>query len=153
MMLRDLYNRIRRIRRVNEPLYASGSSIHYLTYRQSLTYHSPNRKFNSLSLHQPPPLLNKMEPSTANSELAEVRPATQDGISIGLGVFAKTDLVKGKEILVLDDPPIALLEEKQLKTICSACFDTSEGGSIDIRKTWLVKACVRCKVVYYCDKV
>jgi SET and MYND domain-containing protein len=94
-----------------------------------------------------------MVTSTANSARTEVRPAKQDGISIGFGVFATTDIVKGADVLILDQPPIALVEEKQLKNICSGCYDTSQGRSIDNRRPGLVKACVRCKVVSYCDKV
>lgn len=94
-----------------------------------------------------------MVTSTANSLRTEVRPAEQNGISIGLGVFAKTDIPKNNDVLVLDQPAIALLEEKQLQKICSGCYDVGKGGSIDNRRPGLVKACVGCKVVYYCDKV
>jgi hypothetical protein len=94
-----------------------------------------------------------MVTSTANSARTEVRPAEQNGISIGLGVFATTDIKKSADIVVLDQPPIALVEEKQLKNICSGCYDVGKGGSIDNRRPGLVKACVRCKVVSYCDKV
>ncbi|GAM38764.1 SET and MYND domain protein [Talaromyces pinophilus] len=93
-----------------------------------------------------------MVTSTANSARTEVRPAEQNGISIGLGVFATTDIKKSADIVVLDQPPIALVEEKQLKNICSGCYDVGKGGSIDNRRPGLVKACVRCKVVSYCDK-
>lgn len=94
-----------------------------------------------------------MVTSTANSARTEVRPAEQNGISIGLGVFATFDIKKGADVLVLDQPPIALVEEKQLKNICSGCYDVGKGGSIDNRRPGLVKACVRCKIVSYCDKV
>jgi SET and MYND domain-containing protein len=93
------------------------------------------------------------EASAANSALTEVRPAKQNDISIGLGVFATTDIKKGADVLVINTPIVALVEQKQLQTICSGCFDTSKAASIDNRRPGLVKACARCKVVYYCDKV
>ena len=94
-----------------------------------------------------------MVTSTANSARTEVRLAKQNGISIGLGVFAKTNIPKNNDILVLEQPAIALVEEKQLQNICSGCYDVGIGGSIDSRRPGLVKACVQCKVVYYCNKV
>ncbi|EED16036.1 SET and MYND domain protein, putative [Talaromyces stipitatus ATCC 10500] len=90
--------------------------------------------------------------SSANSERTEVRPAEQNGVPIGQGVFATIDVKKGADVLVVDNPLIALVEEAQLQNICSGCYDTSKAGSIDNRRPDLVKACTRCKVVYYCDK-
>lgn len=93
------------------------------------------------------------EQSAANSALTEVRPAKQNDIPIGLGVFAKTNIKKGADVLVINTPMVALVEQKQLERICSGCFDTSKASSIDNIRPGLVKACVRCRVVHYCDKV
>lgn len=83
----------------------------------------------------------------------EIRPAEQNGVSIGQGLFATTAIRKGEDILIVEAPLVALVEEKQLSTICSGCFDTGQPGSIDADDSEPVKACVRCHVVHYCGKV
>jgi hypothetical protein len=83
-----------------------------------------------------------------------IAPATDStGADIGNGLFATTHINKGSDILTVDTPFVAVLEEKLLKRVCSGCFDTPRPGKIESHEPGLVKACVRCKVVSYCDKV
>lgn len=78
--------------------------------------------------------------------------ASQNGVDMGMGLFATDGISKGANILTIDEPFVAVLEEKQLKDICSACFDGPEPSKIDY-PPGTVKACTRCRVVSYCDKV
>ncbi|OKL56951.1 hypothetical protein UA08_07822 [Talaromyces atroroseus] len=80
-----------------------------------------------------------------------IAPATDtNGQRIGNGLFATGNIHKGDDVLIVDAPFVAAVEEKLLKRVCSGCFDTSRPGKVDVQG--LVRGCVRCKVVYYCDK-
>ncbi len=68
----------------------------------------------------------------SNSARTEVRPAEQNGISIGLGVFATTDIKKSADIVVLDQPPIALVEESNRKMFALVVMMWAKAGVLII---------------------
>lgn len=91
--------------------------------------------------------------SAADSQRTQVRPAEQNGISIGKGVFATVDIDRLGDVLVIDQPLFALLEKDKLDELCSGCFEIWEPSAIEEEHFERPKACSKCKVVHYCSKV
>lgn len=92
-----------------------------------------------------------------SSEEAGKTIARAAGHGMGNGLFAATNIVMGQEILRIQKPFVAVLDSPRLRDTCSACFGIrrlqrncglDEGGHDDA-----LKACTRCQVVRYCDKV
>jgi SET and MYND domain-containing protein len=85
------------------------------------------------------------------------RPA---GNGMGNGLFAATNITMGQEVLRIQKPFAAVLDSPRLQDTCSGCFGIrrlqrnqgSGSGAIhdDVAE---LKACTRCQVVRYCDKV
>jgi hypothetical protein len=92
-----------------------------------------------------------------SSEEAGKTVARAAGHGMGNGLFAATNIAMGQEILRIQKPFVAVLDSPRLWDTCSACFGIrrlqrnrglDEGGHDDD-----LKACTRCQVVHYCDKV
>lgn len=74
----------------------------------------------------------------------------------GNGLFARTAVPAGEEIIRVGRPLVAALDSPQLRTTCANCFVSAYSQSQDegaARGEGTLKACLGCQVVRYCSKV
>jgi hypothetical protein len=98
---------------------------------------------------------------------------------VGQGLFASSRISAGSAILQVEEPLVAIVDNEHLEETCSSCFawvppqrknTDSYGGDSQLSKASLsiggissdslagdekrvLRACVRCKVVRYCNEV
>lgn len=71
------------------------------------------------------------------------------GNGMGTGLFASSDLGTGEDILRISVPFVAVLDTPRLEDTCSGCFGRRQSVADQVD----LKACTRCQVVKYCDRV
>jgi hypothetical protein len=105
-----------------------------------------------------------MASSMLSAEVEAKTIARPAGNGMGNGLFAATNIAMGQEVLRIQKPFAAVLDSPRLQDTCSGCFGIrrlqrnqgSGSGAIhdhgddDVAE---LKACTRCQVVRYCDKV
>jgi SET and MYND domain-containing protein len=67
---------------------------------------------------------------------------------MGNGLFAKTDIKPGEDVLHIKTPFVAILDSPRLEDTCAGCF-----GKRQMDTGNELKACTGCRVVKYCDRV
>lgn len=73
--------------------------------------------------------------------------ATDD---MGKGLFASSNINTGEDVVRISSPFVAVLNTPQLDDTCSGCFGKKHAFK---DKPVNLKACTRCQMVKYCDKV
>ncbi|PLB48078.1 SET domain-containing protein [Aspergillus steynii IBT 23096] len=68
---------------------------------------------------------------------------------LGKGLFASASLKTGDDVLTIQTPFVAVLEKPRLDDTCSGCFGKRQLGNVDAA----LKACTKCQVVKYCDRI
>lgn len=75
----------------------------------------------------------------------------------GNGLFATENVLPGELLFSLERPLISAVDKNELQSTCSNCFARARVTLGPLTSEWVnveaVKACVGCRVLYYCSKV
>lgn len=87
--------------------------------------------------------------STENLPLVDTKAMPRLTDDMGNSLFATKDIKAGEDVLKINRPFVAVLDTPKLEDTCSGCF----GKRQLFYGVTTLKACTRCQIVKYCDKV
>lgn len=87
--------------------------------------------------------------STKNLPSVDTKAMPRLTEDMGNGLFATKDIQVGEDVLKINRPFVAVLDTPKLEDTCSGCF----GKRQLFYGVTTLKACTRCQIVKYCDKV